>query len=55
MIITLSLINSIKLTLQFDAEPPNHFDSEMDESDFLLYLNANDIPYKVCKMLQGKR
>ena len=27
----------------------------MSENDFLLYLNANNISYKVCKMLQGKK
>ena len=26
----------------------------MNENDFLLYLNANNIPYRVCKILQGK-
>ena len=26
----------------------------MSKKEFLLFLNANGIPYKVCKMLQGK-
>ena len=41
--------------LQCHTEPPNYFDLEMYENDFLLYLNANNIPYRVCKMLQGKK
>ena len=41
--------------LQCHTEPPNYFDPEMNENDFLLYLNANNIPYRVCKMLQGKK
>ena len=45
----------ISLTLPFDAEPPNLFSAEMSENDFVLYLNVNNIPYKVCEMLQGKK
>ena len=53
--LSLSLILITNLTLLFYAEPPNCFDAEMNENDFLLHLNANGIPYKVCKILRGKK
>ena len=36
------------------AEPPEEFSTEMNNKQFLLYLNANGIHYDVCKKLKSK-
>jgi hypothetical protein len=39
--------------LEFYAEFPEDFSTEMTMKEFLLYINANGIRYKVCKKLKG--
>ena len=35
-------------------DPPDKFDSKMNNNKFLLLLNVNGISYKVCKKLEGE-
>ena len=35
------------------AEPPEEFSTEMNNRQFLLYINANGIHYDVCKKLKS--
>ena len=35
-------------------DPPEKFDSKMNNNSFFLLLNVNGIPYKVCKKLEGE-
>ena len=40
-------------SLGFSAEFPEDFSTEMSKNDFLLFVNANGIHYKVCKKFKG--
>ena len=35
-------------------DPPDKFDSKMNNNNFFLLLNVNGISYKVCKKLEGE-
>ena len=35
-------------------DPPDKFDSKMNNNNFFLLLNMNGISYKVCKKLEGE-
>ena len=51
-----SIINqNSRYFLEFSAEFPEDFSTEMSKKDFLLFINANGIQYKICKKFKGIR
>ena len=54
------MLHDVPLTQKFSlklsfAAPPKLLTPDMTDEEFLLFLNMNKIPYKVCNKLQGER